>query len=372
MRAALDDPAPVQYHRAGRVTHGEQVVRDHDGGPPGHQPAQRFHDPAARLGVQAGGRFVQQQHRCVPDHRAGDRQALGLSAGQRPAPLAHHGVVALGEQPDERVGVGRAGGRDDVRLRRAGPAVGDVLPYGAVEDERLLQHDRDVLAQLGQLQLPQIGAVEEDRPLIRVVEAQLQLADRGLARAARPDQRQCRTGLHPERHVAQRPPRRVRIAERDAAELDIAPGAPDPPGTGGFHLDDLGALVEQFDDPLGRSGRRVERGRELGQVADRTVELAQQGDEDQQSAQRELPLRELPRPEAHHGQCAGQFDHLDDRAVDGTDPGRDHLRAEAAHALPGEPACLRPLPVVRLHQRDVAERLLGYRADRATAPAPLP
>lgn len=263
---------------------------------------QRFHDPAARLGVQAGGRFVQEQYGCVPDHRAGDRQALGLPAGQRSATLSHHGVVALGEQLDEVMGVGGAGRRDDVRLCRVRSAVGNVLPYGAVEDERLLKYHRDVLAQLGQLQVPEVGAVEEDCPLIRFVEAQLQLPDRGFTGTARADQCQRRAGRHVERHVGERPPGRTRIAEADAAELDVAPGAPDPSGVGGF--DDLGALVEQLDDPLGGGGRRVERVGEVGQVADRTVEIAQQREEDQQPAQRELTLRQLPRAQAHDGQPA--------------------------------------------------------------------
>ena len=77
--------------------------------------------------VEARGRLVQDQDRRVGQEGAGDRHPLALAAGQLDAALADQGGVALRQARDEVVGVGEPRRRLDLRLRRAGPAVGDVL-----------------------------------------------------------------------------------------------------------------------------------------------------------------------------------------------------------------------------------------------------
>lgn len=186
-----------------------------------------------------------------------------------------------------------------------------------------------------------------------------------LPAAARAHQRQGLAGGDVERHLGQRQGRRTGVAEGHALELDLTAGPADPAGVGGF--DDLGTLVQQLDDPFrgGRGG--VEGVPEAGQVADRAVELADQGQEDQQSAQRELALRQLPGAQAHDGETTGHLDELDHRPVDGTDACRGHRGLEPADVLALEAALLPALPVVRLDQGHVPQRLLGDGAQGATA-----
>ena len=152
------DGAPVEDDDLVGVGHRVQVVRDDDRGAARHQPAQRSEHPLPRRGVQPGGRLVEEQHRRVADHGAGDRQPLALAAGEQPAALADPGVVAVVEPRDEPVGVGGFGRRAHLRVGGVGLAPPDVLGDGAVEDEGLLQHRADVAAQIGEGQLAQVDA----------------------------------------------------------------------------------------------------------------------------------------------------------------------------------------------------------------------
>ena len=58
-----------------------------------------------------------------------------------------------------------------------------------VEEHRLLEHERDLLAQRGERRAGDVGAVEEHAPAARREEARDQVGERRLARAGGPDER---------------------------------------------------------------------------------------------------------------------------------------------------------------------------------------
>ena len=114
---------------------------------------------------------------------------------------------------DSREPRSRTGGREPVRERleplehtdrvERGPHVvvgrvraGDAQVVGdrAVEQEALLGHDDDALAQRRERRVAQIDAAERDRPVVRVVQARHQLGHRRLAGAGRADERQTLAG----------------------------------------------------------------------------------------------------------------------------------------------------------------------------------
>ena len=103
----------------------------------------------------------------------------------------------------------------------SGLAVGDVLRDRAVEQERLLQHHADLLAQGLQSTAPARRAVDQDLPLVRVVEAAEQVDQRGLAGAAGADQADHLARLDDEADVVQHRLARL-VAEGDVLELDPA------------------------------------------------------------------------------------------------------------------------------------------------------
>ena len=95
------------------------------------------------------------------------------------------------------------------------------------EEERLLRHEPDRAAQLGERQPPDVDAVEQHRAAVGVVGPDQQVHQRGLARAGGADDRERPPRVDPERDVLQHPAAlpRAGIAEPDVAELDRAPAA---------------------------------------------------------------------------------------------------------------------------------------------------
>ena len=105
--------------------------------------------------------------------------------------------------------------RLDLRLPGAGAAVGDVRPDGVVEQHGVLRHQTDRGAQGLLSDVAQILAVDQDRALVDVVEAEQQAHDRGLAGARPAHQRERVAGGDGEVELAQhRPPGIIAEAHR--------------------------------------------------------------------------------------------------------------------------------------------------------------
>src|SRR5207244_2096553 len=100
-----------------------------------------------------------------------------------------------------------------------GFAVRDVLPNRRAEQERLLQHQADLVAERLQRVAANVLAVDLDLPRLRVVEARNQRGDRRFAGAGGTDDRRDLARLDPNAHVFQ--DRNVAgIAEAVVVELD--------------------------------------------------------------------------------------------------------------------------------------------------------
>src|SRR3989441_7101433 len=92
MRAAFPHAAGFEVEDQVRSSGKLQVMGDKERGPPRRQPLQRFDDGPFAFAVQAGGGLVEDQKRCMPNRRAGNRDPLALTVGQCHAALAHDGV----------------------------------------------------------------------------------------------------------------------------------------------------------------------------------------------------------------------------------------------------------------------------------------
>jgi hypothetical protein len=88
--------------------------------------------------IHAAGGLVEDQDPRVMQDRPRDRDPLPLAPAQRLAPLAHHGVVPVGEPDDEVVRVGRPRRVDHLVQRGLRLTIADVLQHGAVEQVRIL------------------------------------------------------------------------------------------------------------------------------------------------------------------------------------------------------------------------------------------
>jgi len=148
--------------------------------------------------------LVQDQDRRVLQEGAGDRHALPLSARQLHAALAHPRGQPVRQARDEFAERRAVQGAVHIRVGNVAPGQADVRLQRVVEQIRVLRDQRDVAAQIVELQLPQIDAAEGDAPLLRVPEAEQQIGHRRLAGTRSPDQRHRHTRPHVERHAVQR------------------------------------------------------------------------------------------------------------------------------------------------------------------------
>ena len=170
--AFLDDPAVVHDHDPVGRADGREAVGDDDRRAVLHQPVERVLDQPLAFRVERRGRFVEQQQGRVAQQRAGDRDALALPARQARAAFAHEGVEALGKRAQEILGIGVARRLPKLRPRsrpncRSADCRGREAAKITASCGTIAMRWR---MSAGSASL-QIDAVEQDAPVLRIVEA---------------------------------------------------------------------------------------------------------------------------------------------------------------------------------------------------------
>ncbi len=140
--------------------------------------------------------------------------------------------VAARQRGHEVVGADRPGRGLDLGVGGVGSSVGDVVAHRAGEEEGLLGHDAELAAERAEVELAQVGAVDQHPSGRRVVEAGDELDDGRLPGAGLADQRDGLARGDGERRP-RRAPRRPRCSGSGSARRRSAPRpAPDPDRTG--------------------------------------------------------------------------------------------------------------------------------------------
>jgi len=224
MRADFDDLPFVQADDPVAMPDRLQAMGDDDHRAPLDDLEHVLLDEALALVVERARGLVEDEDRRVDRQRARDGDALALAAGEIDAALLDERVIAVAQAADELVGAGEARHGDDLRAAHAGIGERDVLVQGAVEQQIFLQHDADLRAQPGGVDLRDVHAVDEHLPCLRDVEALDELRERRLAGAGPPHDSDDLTGPDRERDVLDRLRRAGLVAEGDAAKLDRALG----------------------------------------------------------------------------------------------------------------------------------------------------
>lgn len=114
---------------------------------------------------------------------------------------------------------GAARGFFNFRVGRGRPAHGDVSANGVVKENRFLGHNRDLLAQFLNGNLPNVRATDAHGAALRIVKPREQIRERGLSRARAADQRDQLPGFDGEIDAAQ--DGFLAIGEMDIFELDV-------------------------------------------------------------------------------------------------------------------------------------------------------
>jgi phenylalanyl-tRNA synthetase beta subunit len=124
-----------------------------------------------------------------------------------------------------------------------GTGVGDIFRDRRREQHRLLEHDAELISQVGQFVIAQIHTVDENGAPSRVVQARQQADQRGLAAARAPENADVRPGLHLQRNAAQHRMLR-RVAKPYIPKFDLAFRSRERPSVRFFiHLRDF---VQRF------------------------------------------------------------------------------------------------------------------------------
>src|SRR5439155_4694965 len=132
---------------------------------------------------------------------AGECDALSLAPRELRAALADLRVITPRQAYDELVRVGGVRGSDDLLPARPRRGVRDVLGDAGRKEHRVLKHHRELAAQVVELVIAQVDAVQQDLPRGRVVKAREQADQRGLAGPGRPDHSEPRSRLDLERDI---------------------------------------------------------------------------------------------------------------------------------------------------------------------------
>src|SRR6266540_1835074 len=236
----------LQEHIA--VRQRAQAVGDHEGGATAHKALHCYHDRRLGPHIDGAGRLVEYQHGSVLQEGACKCDALAFAAREAHAALADEGLIAARKAGDELVGAGRLRRHDDLAVAGAGAGVGDVLGDAGREEYGLLEDDSELIAQVGQLVVVQLDAVEQDLAGCRVVETGQQAHERRLARAgcagdAHPGPGRDREGDIVQNRMA------LLVGEGDVAEGHSTRGARERPGPRPF--DNVRRLVEKRKGALG-------------------------------------------------------------------------------------------------------------------------
>ena len=248
-------------------------------------------DDRFALGVERAGRLVEDQHRRVVDEGARDRQALALATRQIGRAFLEDCRIALRKPLDEFVRAGQLRDPDDVVQRSGRLGHRDVLANRAAEQKILLQDDTDLGAQMRQIELLQILAVDIYQARLRPIETLDQPGDCRLARAAAADDADNLAGLDGERDFLDRRGRRSRIVKGHTVELDVAAD-----GRGELAARRFGRRLHQLGEELQGQHRALIILHQGGGVDQRLHQPQSQHVEGDERADRHLV--------AQHEQCA--------------------------------------------------------------------
>lgn len=189
VRAAFGNLSAGEHDDLLRAADGGEAVGDDDNGFVLHQRVDGLLHGDFAFGVERGGGFVQDDDGRVFQQGAGDADALFFAAGEFAADVAHAGLVAFGHRHDEVVAAGGAGGGFDFCVAGIGFAEADVVGDGVVKQVNVLEDDGNLPHQVFLGEGADVGAADEDAPLLRVGVAHDEADEGGFAAAAVPDQR---------------------------------------------------------------------------------------------------------------------------------------------------------------------------------------
>ena len=206
------------------------------------------------------------------------------------------------------MGVGGACSLLDLHGRRIQAPVAQVVRDGARKEDRVLQDDADLLAQLSHPVPANVHPVHEHAAGGGVVEARDEAHQRRLARAGQAHERDHLAGCRGKRNVVE-DAGAVGVDEADALEADVTVDGVRGDRVG--RIDGLGHQREHRPDSLGAGERALQLTGRVRDGRQRTVDGRQIVDDDVQPADGERPTHDEHAADDHHQRGAENRDRAD-------------------------------------------------------------
>jgi hypothetical protein len=166
-----------------RSPDGRDPVRNQNGSPPGHKPAQLGQDFFFSFRIHTGKGVVQDQKGRVFDNGPGQGRTLLLPSRQSDAALPEQCIVLAGQFADRGQDLGDARGLFYFLKGGIGPTEDDVLPDRIGEKEDILGNEPDRLFEPGKRDPGNVGAVNKNRAGGRLEKPEQQINQGAFPRA---------------------------------------------------------------------------------------------------------------------------------------------------------------------------------------------
>ena len=213
MGALFDDGAFIQHQDAIGIDHAGKPVGKDQCGAPTHQSVERLLDDRFVLGIHRRQRFVEDQDRRISQNRSGDCNTLSLTAREPDTAFANHRVVALGQQRNKLMRVGRAAGLFEFLGCGIGLADLQVVGDRAMKKIGIQVHHRDLVTDISKTQAFKVVTTNLHHALIGIIKSQQQPYDRRLTRTAWANKAHPLTSRHAETQTLVRSASSARIGK---------------------------------------------------------------------------------------------------------------------------------------------------------------
>ncbi|OQC54599.1 MAG: hypothetical protein BWX54_02189 [Verrucomicrobia bacterium ADurb.Bin018] len=296
MAAFFDDPPVLHHDDAVSRTHSRQPVSDEDAGGALQDQIERLLDLPFGEGINAGGGLIQNEDGRLLHQHAHQRHQLPLTHRKPRPAFAHLRIQPLRQRFQPFTPANAPRQVQYLRVPRVSPRVADVLRHRAREQERHLRHHSQPPAVILQVKTADIATIDQDAPLLKLVEARDELGHRALARAGVPHHCQVLAGADLQAEVAQHL-FSLLVMERDVVEHN--PAGERWHGFGGG-LHHRGGRVNQREHAFRSRKPILDRGPEGGQVHDGEKEAVEAEDEQVPGAYRHHPFNHAVPARQHH------------------------------------------------------------------------
>ena len=246
----------------------------------------------------------------------------------------------------------------DLLAGRLGPRVGDVLGDRGREQEAVVGDEGDRAAQRVHVDRAQVGAVDEDRALGRVIEPRDQRDEAGLPGAGRPDERDRPPGLDLELDPAQRRLGAVVASARPSRNSTCARARRAAAGRpAGWSIRGSRSRISNIRLPEATARWAIPSA--IAEHPHRADQHHQVGVEDGEVAEREVAVDHLAAADQQHDGEPEAGDEAEQRRVEGAQPGRVDVLVEDPRDPVAEALEHVLLARERLHDPDPRDALLG-------------